>query len=93
MSAHAMLLRLIDLGYVAAAFYWNVKRAQFLAAEEGFKGGGRPRYYGTRYRNARGDFYTSLVLEAWGAHRISNHNAAEFMGIKNLRHLEDNFGP
>jgi hypothetical protein len=28
-------------------------------------------------------------MEAWGTDRITNHNAAEFMGIKNLRHLND----
>jgi hypothetical protein len=90
-----MLLRLTDLGYVEDAYYWNEKRAHFLAQEAAFKGGGRAAYYGSRYRSARGDLYTALVLEAWGARRITNHNAAEFMGIKNLRHLEDirdNFG-
>jgi Zn-dependent peptidase ImmA (M78 family)/transcriptional regulator with XRE-family HTH domain len=94
-SEHAMLLRLIDLRYVSADFYWNEMRAIFLAREADFRGGGRPKYYGSRYRNAHGDLYTSLVLEAWGSRAITNHNAAEFMGIKNIRHLEDirkNFG-
>lgn len=88
-SAHAMLIRLVSLGYVDGAFYWGVKREQFLRAEGQFKGGGRPEYYGTRYRSAHGDLYTGLVLEAWGSGRITNHNAAEFMGIKNLAHLSD----
>lgn len=88
-SAHAMLLRLIDLRYVEANFYWNEKRAEFLAAEQSFKAGGRPAYYGSRFRSAHGDLYTGLVLEAWSTRRITNHNAAEFMGIKDLRHLED----
>lgn len=88
-SPHAMLIRIIQLGYVDAAFYWKVKRPQFLKIEEEFKGGGRPEYYGSRYRSARGDLYTGLVMEAWDNGRITNHNAAEFMGIKNLQHLED----
>lgn len=94
-SQHAMLLRLVDLRYVEADFYWNVKRAQFLAREAAFRGGGRSKYYGSRYRAQRGDLYTSLVLEAWDANRITNHNAAEFMGTKSFKHLEDirhNFG-
>uniref|UniRef100_UPI0035CA4E7B ImmA/IrrE family metallo-endopeptidase n=1 Tax=uncultured Sphingomonas sp. TaxID=158754 RepID=UPI0035CA4E7B len=88
-SRHAMLIRLVHLGYVEPAFYWDVKRPEFLKQEREFKGGGRAKYYGTRYRSAHGDLYTGLVLEAWGEGHITNHNAAEFMGIKNLRHLND----
>ena len=44
---------------------------------------------GTRYKNKLGNLYTSLVMQAWTAGRITNHNAAEFMGIKNLQHLRD----
>lgn len=88
-SRHAMLLRLVHLGYVDPAFYWDVKRPEFLQQERNFKGGGRAKYYGTRYRSSHGDLYTGLVLEAWGSGVITNHNAAEFMGIKNLRHLND----
>lgn len=88
-SRHAMLIRLVQLGYVAPAYYWDQKRAEFLQQESDFKGGGKAPYYGTRYRNAYGETYTSLVLEAWGTGRITNHNAAELMGIKNLAHLFD----
>ncbi|MEH3039775.1 MAG: ImmA/IrrE family metallo-endopeptidase [Sphingomonas paucimobilis] len=88
-SRHAMLIRLVHLGYVDPAFYWDVKRLAFLQQERDFKGGGRAKYYGTRYRSSHGDLYTGLVLEAWGSGAITNHNAAEFMGIKNLRHLND----
>lgn len=88
-SRHAMLIRLISLGYVDADYYWAVKRSQFLQEEEDYKGGGRSAYYGSRYRNAVGDYYTRLVLEAWETGKISNHNAGEFMGIKNLNHLDD----
>lgn len=94
-SRHAMLIRLVCLGVVKSRFYWFVKRPQFLAEEQEFRAFGRPRYYGQRYRSSRGDYYTSLVLEAWAMGRISNHNAAEFMGIKKLSHLDDiraNFG-
>jgi Zn-dependent peptidase ImmA (M78 family)/transcriptional regulator with XRE-family HTH domain len=88
-SRHAALIRLITLGYVSEDFYWRVKRSQFLEQERNFKGGGRSEYYGSRYRSSRGDLYTGLVLEAWSNGAITNHNAAEFMGIKNLAHLDD----
>lgn len=88
-SPHAMLLRLVEVGYVQGRYYWEVKRDEFLEQERAFKARGRSEYYGSRYRSARGDFYTALVLEAWNTGRITNHNAGEFMGIKNLRHLED----
>ncbi len=88
-SRHAMIIRLVQLQYVAPEYYWNVKRPLLIAQEADFKGGGKAAYYGTRYRNAHGDLYTSLVLEAWGSGQITNHSAAELMGIKNLQHLFD----
>ena len=94
-SPHAMLIRLVNLGYVRASFYWDVKRPQFLKEEASYKSKGRSKYYGSRYRTARGDLYTGLVLEAWSNGIITNHSAAEFMGIKNVSHLEairDRFG-
>lgn len=94
-SRHAMLIRLVNLGYVEAAFYWKQKRPVFLKEEAEYKGFARAPYYGSRYVNSNGRFYTSLVLDAWGSGRISSHNAAEFMGISNLEHLRDirdNFG-
>jgi len=77
------------LGYVRESFYWNNKKYKFDTEEANFKQFGRAEYYGTRYRNTLGDLYTGLVLEAWNSDRITNHNAAEFMGIKNLSHLYD----
>lgn len=88
-SRHAMLIRLVHLGYVEPDYYWNMKRDEFLQAERDFKGGGIAKYYGVRYRSAHGNLYTGLVLEAWSEGQITNHNAAEFLGIKNLRHLYD----
>lgn len=88
-SPHAMLIRLVDLGHIHPDYYWTVKRPEFDQAEHDYRGGGRPEYYGSRYRNAQGDLYTGLVLEAWGMDRITNHNAAEFMGIRNIKHLDD----
>jgi len=88
-SPHAMLVRLVDLGYVHADYYWSVKRPEFDKQEDEYKGGGRSLYYGSRYRATQGDLFTSLVLEAWGLRRITGHKAGEFMGIKNLSHLED----
>jgi Zn-dependent peptidase ImmA (M78 family)/DNA-binding XRE family transcriptional regulator len=95
-SRHAMLIRLVKLGYVKASFYWNIKRPQFLEEEAEYRSFGRSKYYGSRYRTARGDLYTGLVLEAWANGMITNHNAAEFMGIKNITHLDairDQFRP
>lgn len=88
-SQHAMLLRLMQLGYVENDFYWKIKRSQFLKQEANLKSGGRSDYYGSRYKSSLGDMYTGLVLEAWNADNITNHKAGEFMGIKNLRHLND----
>jgi Zn-dependent peptidase ImmA (M78 family) len=88
-SRHAMLIRLVHLGYVKESFYWGNKKSQFDIEEANFKQFGRAEYYGTRYRNVLGDLYTGLVLQAWSSGRITNHNAAEFMGIKNLSHLHD----
>ena len=88
-SRHAMLIRLTQLGYVAEDYYWDKKRPEFLQQEADFKGGGIAPYYGTRFRSSYGDTYTALVLDAWGNGRITNHNAAELMGIKNLSHLFD----
>ena len=88
-SSHAMLIRLVHLGYVQRGYYWNVKRPDFLREEEEYKGGGRPAYYASRFRSSYGDLYTGLVLEAWSNGRITNHNAAELMGTKSLSHLFD----
>jgi len=87
-SRHAMLVRLVNLGYVRPSFYWSIKREEFLTEETQYKSWGRSKYYGSRYRTSRGDLYTGLVLEAWSNGIITNHSAAEFMGIKNLAHLE-----
>lgn len=88
-SRHAMLIRFMDLGYVDPNFYWGRKRAEFIKEEEEFEGGGRAKYYATRYRSQNGELFTGLVMEAWDRQLITNHNAAEFMGIKNLAHLYD----
>lgn len=89
-SPHAMLVRLVSLEYVAPAYYWEVKRSQFLQEEVEYTAPlMRAAYYGSRYKNSLGNFYTGLVLEAWGTGAISGHNAAEFLGIKNIRHLSD----
>jgi len=88
-SPHAMLIRLVELGYVAPSYYWDVKKPIFDETEREFKAFGRPKFYGRRYSSSLGTLYTSLVMEAWGMGRITNHNAAEFMGIKKLSHLHD----
>lgn len=93
-SAHAMLIRLVHLGYINANFYWGVKKPLFDAVEAKYKTMARPKYYGSRYRSSLGNLYTGLVIEAWNSGRITNHSAAEYMGIKNFEHLfavRDNF--
>lgn len=88
-SDHAMLIRLVHLRYVKSEYYWQIKKPQFDREESEYRGFGRSAYYGTRYRNTQGDLYTGLVLEAWGSGRITNHHAAEYMGIKNIQHVLD----
>jgi Zn-dependent peptidase ImmA (M78 family)/transcriptional regulator with XRE-family HTH domain len=88
-SAHAMLIRLVELRYVESSFYWDIKKSEYEQEERDYRGFGRPKFYGRRYTNSLGALYTSLVMEAWDSGRITNHNAAEFMGIKNLSHLHD----
>ena len=88
-SPHAMLIRLIRLGYVDQDFYWKKMRSFFLAEEENHKSFGKPQYYGKRYIGSRGRFYTGLVMSAWSEGYITAHNAAEYMGIKNFKHLQD----
>ena len=88
-SRHAMMVKLVNLGYVDSAYYWRVKRSLFREEDEYEPPFMRSRYYGSRYKNSLGNLYTGLVLEAWQGGAISSHNAAEFMGIKNVSHLED----
>jgi Zn-dependent peptidase ImmA (M78 family) len=88
-SEHAMLIRLVSLRYVDESFYWGVKKPLYDAIERNFKSFGRPKFYGRRYTSSLGSLYTSLVFEALETGKITNHNAAEFMGIKNLAHLRD----
>ena len=89
MSRHAMLIRLIDLGYVRPQFYWKTMRPIFFKEEEDHKSFGRSPYYGKRYVNAKGRYYTGLVMSAWSGGHVTAHNAAEYMGIKNFKHLKD----
>jgi Zn-dependent peptidase ImmA (M78 family)/transcriptional regulator with XRE-family HTH domain len=48
-SPHAMLIRMVRLGYVERAFYWERKRAQFVKEEAAYEPPmARPAYYGSR---------------------------------------------
>lgn len=87
-SPHAMLVRLVQLRYVDENFYWGIKKPLFEREEESYNSFARSSYYGSRYRLSHGDLYTRLVLEAWTADKITNHNAAEYLGIKNIAHLD-----
>jgi len=85
-----MLIRLVHLGYVRESFYWNNKKYKFDTEEANFKQFGRGEYYGhPLQKHTWRPLQPVLVLEAWNSDRITNHNAAEFMGIKNLSHLYD----
>lgn len=86
-SQHAMLIRLVHLGYVDPDYYWTVKLPQFRAHERAWKGGGRSAYWASRIVNSLGNMYSGLVLEAWGTGRIPFHLAADFFGLKNPNHL------
>jgi Zn-dependent peptidase ImmA (M78 family)/transcriptional regulator with XRE-family HTH domain len=86
-SAHAMLIRLVNLGYVDADYYWGVKAPLFRAQEAAIKKGGRSKYWAERIVNKLGGMYTGLVLEAWRTQRIPFHQAADYMGLKNPAHL------
>ena len=88
-SRHAALIRLLHLQYVDPKFYWGAQKAQFEKEESEYRGFGRATYYGSRFRNALGDLYTGLVIDAWSRGKITNHHAAEYMGIENLAHLRD----
>lgn len=88
-SRHAMLVRLVTLDYVKPEYYWQKMRPIFMAAEAQPPGPRMSEYYGKRYVNRNGNFYTGLVLEAWSSDLITSHNAAEYMGITNLTHLVD----
>lgn len=87
-STHAMLIRLVYLGYVDSAYYWNVKKSQFDTAEANYKGFGIPKIYASRYRNHLGDLYTGLVMDAWSNSHITNDTAAQYMGIKKFAYLD-----
>jgi Zn-dependent peptidase ImmA (M78 family) len=89
MSRHAMLIRLVSLGYVQPNFYWNTMRPVFLKEEEEYTSFGRSQYYAKRYVNSKGRFYTGLVMSAWSEGHIAAHHAAEYMGIKNFEHLRE----
>ena len=63
-------------------------RPRFLQEESEHKSFGRPKYYGKRYINRKGNYYTGLVMSAWSSGQISAHNAAEYMGIKHFKHIQ-----
>lgn len=87
-SEHAMTIRLMHLGYVSEDFYWKKMHAVFRKEEKAFKSFGRAKYYGARFVSSHGELYTRLVLDAWDAGHLTNHNAAEFMDTKSVQHCE-----
>jgi Zn-dependent peptidase ImmA (M78 family) len=86
-SQHAMLIRLVDLEYVAQEYYWGVKRPQFLAEEAKWKSNGIAKVWASRVWNQLGNLYTGLVLEALGTGKIMPHQAQTYFGIRNPAHL------
>lgn len=87
-SPHAMLIRLVYLGYVNPAYYWDVKKQLFDSTEANYKGFGIPKIYASRYRSHLGDLYTGLVMDAWSNSYITNDTAAQYMGIKKFAYLD-----
>ncbi len=86
-SEEAMLIRLVHQELVAPSYYWDVKRPEFEEFQEVkpyFAGKGT---YASRYIKKMGRLYTGLVIEAWDADMITNHNAAEYMEIGKFSHL------
>ncbi len=78
-SAHAMLLRLIQLGLVDEEFYWKVKRDEILNADPDrtpYSKCERDSYW---HRSRNGDLYTCLVLEAVALDEICWHDAGRFL--------------
>lgn len=88
-SPQAMLIRLVHLGYVSADYYWRIKRPQFQKEEAAFQSFGRASVYASRYRSWNGDLYSRLVLEAWADGRVSDHSAAEYLGMTRPQYVED----
>jgi Zn-dependent peptidase ImmA (M78 family)/transcriptional regulator with XRE-family HTH domain len=86
-SAHAMLIRLVQLGYVDPDYYWSVKLPEFRRQERLWRSRGRSPYWASRVVKSLGNLYTGLVLEAWGAGKIPFHQAVEYMGLANSSHL------
>lgn len=86
-SQHAMLIRLVDLGYVSPDYYWRVKRPQFLAEEAKWKSRGIAKVWASRIWNQMGHLYTGLVLEALGTGKIRPHQAQALFGVSNPVHL------
>lgn len=86
-SQHAMLIRLVDLLYVSADYYWGVKRPQFLAEEAKWNRKGITKVWASRIWNQLGDLYTGLVLEALGTGKIQPHQAQTLFGVSNPAHL------
>ena len=87
-SRHTILIRLVNLGYVASSFYWRKMRPVFMKEESEHKSFGKSPYYAKRHVNSKGILYTNLVLEAWTSGIITSHNAGEYMGVTKLSHLQ-----
>ena len=59
-SDHAALIRLVNLKLVAPSYYWDVKKPEF--DSQIYKGGGRSKFYGTRYVASNGQLYTLSLI-------------------------------
>lgn len=88
-SRHAMLIRLVHLGYVKSGYYWLTKKRELDEEDDRSKGGGRGANYSSRFQSRQGNLYTSLVVEAWDAGLITNHHAAEYMGTDNIQYVNE----
>ncbi len=86
-SEEAMLMRLVHLDLVAPSYYWEVKKPEFEAWQIVARHCVGRAKHASRYIQRMGRLYTGLVMEAWDADMITNHNAAEYMDIAKYSHL------
>ncbi|MGL6011125.1 MAG: ImmA/IrrE family metallo-endopeptidase [Shewanella oncorhynchi] len=80
-SPHAVCIRLITLGYMKMAYYWEQKKKYFDAKEAEYKQSGHSKIHAPEFKNSVGAFYSRLVIEALNTGKIPYHDAIDLMGL------------
>ena len=89
-STHAMMIRLVELGYVDRSFYWSKKRTELIQADNAYTSPPvRPKTYSSRFQKRVGNFYTRLVIEAWATDLISSDDSVAYFGVKKFKHFDE----